>query len=163
MVLGSFCLVFLILGHWLKRLAGQASDSYRLTSESHFISQLERVQSRYEQQDIEFLTTRVFGDPVNRRHAQSMLEEQIRSARTGVPVKPDPALLIAALEELGVDGAADGSVWMVGDSGNDVLGGRAIGATTIGVRWGLVDPEKLETFKPDAMLSEFAELLGLIR
>lgn len=83
-------------------------------------------------------------------------------ARNGVPVKPDPALLIAALEELGVDSLSDGSVWMVGDSGNDVLGGRAIGATTIGVRWGLVDPEKLETFEPDAMLSGFGELLGLI-
>lgn len=83
-------------------------------------------------------------------------------ARSDVPVKPDPALLIAALEELGVDRKDDGSVWMVGDSGNDVLGGRAIGATTIGVRWGLVDPEKLELFEPDAMLSSFAELLELI-
>ena len=30
-------------------------------------------------------------------------------ARNGVPVKPDPALLIAALEELGVDSLSDGS------------------------------------------------------
>lgn len=85
-VLGSFCLVFLVIGHWLKRLAGQASDTYRLTSEAHFISQLERVQSRYEQEDIDFLTTRVFGDPTNRRYAREMLSEQLRSARTGVPL-----------------------------------------------------------------------------
>ncbi|MFT4843589.1 MAG: hypothetical protein ACJA0V_000516 [Planctomycetota bacterium] len=97
-VLGSFCLVFLILGHWLKRLAGQASDSYRLTSESHFISQLERVQSRYEQQDIDFLTTRVFGDPTNRRHARAMLEEQIRSVRTGVPIRSDDVPVHVSLE-----------------------------------------------------------------
>ncbi len=84
-ILGSFCLVFLVLGHWLKRLAGQASDTYRLTSEAHFISQLERVQSRYEQEDIDFLATRVFGDPTNRRHARTILEQQLRSARTGVP------------------------------------------------------------------------------
>ena len=84
-ILGSFCLVFLVLGHWLKRLAGQASDTYRLTSEAHFISQLERVQSRYEQEDIDFLATRVFGDPANRRHARTILEQQLRSARTGVP------------------------------------------------------------------------------
>ncbi|MGK0302892.1 MAG: hypothetical protein ACI89X_003778 [Planctomycetota bacterium] len=88
-LLGSFCLVFLVLGHWLKRLAGQASDTYRLTSEAHFISQLERVQSRYEQEDIDFLTHRVFGDPTNRRHARTMLEEQLGSARTGVPLAND--------------------------------------------------------------------------
>lgn len=88
-VLGSFCMVFLILGHWLKRLAGQASDTYRLTSEAHFISQLERVQSRYEQEDIDFLTMRVFGDPVNRRFARRILAEQLRSARTGVPMTDD--------------------------------------------------------------------------
>lgn len=86
-LLGSFCMVFLLLGHWMKRLAGQASDNYRLTSEAHFISQLERVQSRYEQRDLEFLTQRVFHDPVNRVHAQHLLEQQLVSARTGVPVE----------------------------------------------------------------------------
>jgi len=83
-LLGSFCLVFLIVGHWLKRLAGQASDTYRLTSEAHFISQLERVQSRYEEEDIDFLAERVFQDPANRRRAREVLEHQLRSARTGV-------------------------------------------------------------------------------
>lgn len=85
-ILGSICMVFLILGHWLKYLAGQASDSYRLTSEAHFISQLERVQSRYEQVDLDFLTHRVFVNPDNRQHARELLEGQLRSARTGVPV-----------------------------------------------------------------------------
>ena len=85
-ILGSICLVFLVLGHWLKRLAGQASDTYRLTSEAHFISQLERVQAQYEQEDLDFLTQRVFGDPVNRAHARGLLEKQLHSARTGVPI-----------------------------------------------------------------------------
>lgn len=85
-VLGSICLVFLILGHWLKRLAGQASDTYRLTSEAHFISQLERVQARYEEEDLDFLTQRVFGDATNRAHGRELLAQQLRSARTGVPI-----------------------------------------------------------------------------
>jgi hypothetical protein len=85
-LLGSVCLVFLLLGHWMKRLAGQASDNYRLTSEAHFISQLERVQSRYEDQDLDFLTQRVFHDPTNRAHARRLLEGQLDSARTGVPI-----------------------------------------------------------------------------
>ncbi|MEC8653461.1 MAG: hypothetical protein VXY92_12965 [Planctomycetota bacterium] len=85
-LLGSFCLVFLFLGHWMKRLAGQASDNYRLTSEAHFISQLERVQSRYEAVDLDFLTARVFHDRANRAFARRVLEGQLASARTGVPV-----------------------------------------------------------------------------
>ena len=97
-LLGSFCLVFLILGHWLKRLAGQASDTYRLTSEAHFISQLERVQSRYEQQDIDFLTARVFADPINRSHARKMLGEQLHNARTGVPLASSDCPNHVALE-----------------------------------------------------------------
>lgn len=88
-LLGSICLAFLLLGHWMKRLAGQASDNYRLTSEAHFISQLERVQSRYEDQDLDFLTQRVFHDPTNRAHARRLLERQLDSARTGVPIHPN--------------------------------------------------------------------------
>lgn len=90
-LLGSVCLVFLFLGHWMKRLAGQASDSYRLTSEAHFISQLERVQSRYEAVDLDFLTRRVFHDSANRPVARRMLEDQLASARTGVPVREEGA------------------------------------------------------------------------
>ncbi|MCB9876888.1 MAG: hypothetical protein H6835_04715 [Planctomycetes bacterium] len=89
LILGSFCLVFLVLGHWLKRLAGQASENYRLTSEAHFISQLERVQSLYEQEDLDFLTARAFGDGEAGRHARQLLQGQLTSARTGVPVRAD--------------------------------------------------------------------------
>ena len=85
-LLGSVCMVFLLLGHWMKRLAGQASDNYRLTSEAHFISQLERVQSRYERSDLDFLTARVFHDHTNRAHGRRLLEQQLASARTGVAV-----------------------------------------------------------------------------
>ncbi len=85
-LLGGVCLVFLAIGHWLKRLAGQASESYRLTSEAHFISQLERIKPRYEQVDLAFLARRVFGDGPHREVAETTLRTQVRSARTGVPV-----------------------------------------------------------------------------
>ncbi|HEX5053971.1 MAG TPA: hypothetical protein VFZ65_19490 [Planctomycetota bacterium] len=87
--LGGVCLVFLTLGHWLKRLAGQASEGYRLTSEAHFISQLERIKPRYERQDLTFLARRVFGDGRAARQAHAMLRPQIASTRTGVPVPDD--------------------------------------------------------------------------
>ncbi|MFK7741550.1 MAG: hypothetical protein AB8H80_14625 [Planctomycetota bacterium] len=88
-LLGGFCIVGLAIGHWMKRLAGQAAEAYRLTSEAHFISQLERVQSRYEQEDLDFLVQRVFNDPRNQRHARAILAEQLNSARTGVPIAAD--------------------------------------------------------------------------
>lgn len=88
LVLGGVCLVFLLLGNWLKRLAGQASEAFRLTSEAHFISQLELVKPRYEREDLDFLCGRVFGreaTPAVRR----MLTAQLRNSRTGVPVADD--------------------------------------------------------------------------
>jgi hypothetical protein len=84
-VLGSVCLVVLSLGRWLKSLAGEAAEAYRLTSEAHFISQLERIKPRYERQDLAFLAARVFGPP-RQRHAERLLRAQVASARTGVPV-----------------------------------------------------------------------------
>ena len=85
-VLGSVCLVFLSLGRWLKGLAGEAAEAYRLTSEAHFISQLERQKQHHESIDLQFLAVRVFGDGPAARQAQSLLSAQLRSARTGVPV-----------------------------------------------------------------------------
>ncbi|MBL8727884.1 MAG: ion transporter [Planctomycetes bacterium] len=97
-VLGSLCLVFLTVGHWLKRLAGQASETYRLTSEAHFISQLERVKPRYERQDLAFLARRVFGEQ-QAATAEAALRTQVGSARTGVPVDDEqlpPSIRLAA-------------------------------------------------------------------
>lgn len=86
-VLGGVCLVFLALGYWLKRLAGQASEFYRLTSEANFLSQLERVKTRYETEDLAFLARRIFGDGGHARQARTMLRAQVQSARTGVPIE----------------------------------------------------------------------------
>ena len=88
-VLGAFCLVFLTLGHWLKRLAGMASETYRLTAEAHFLSQLERIKPRYEKEDLAFLAARVFGDGEHGKAVQKMLKAQVQNTRTGVPIAAD--------------------------------------------------------------------------
>jgi len=88
-VLGSICLVFLVVGHWLKRLAGQAAESYRLTAEAHFLSQLERIKPRYEPQDLPFLAARVFGNDREAAAGLRMLRAQVRSQRTGVPIEDE--------------------------------------------------------------------------
>jgi len=82
-------------------------------------------------------------------------------ARSSVPVKPDPALLEIALAEMGIGGRGP-EVWMVGDSGNDVLAGRAIGATTVSVAWGLTERGRLEGFAADRMIEGMGEMVGLV-
>ncbi len=42
-LLGSGCLVFLTLGIWFRRIAGEASDFYERTAEAHFLALMEDV------------------------------------------------------------------------------------------------------------------------
>jgi phosphoglycolate phosphatase len=83
-------------------------------------------------------------------------------ARRGVAVKPDPALLELALEGLGVD-ERDASVWMVGDSANDVRSGRGIGATTVGVTYGIGDVELMRAAGPTHVIDRMERLVALVR
>ncbi len=86
LIVGAVCLGLVSLGYWLKRLAGQASAAYRLTSEAHFLSQVERDKLRFERVDTAFLAQRVFGDGDEAKQAQRLLRAQLASVRTGVPV-----------------------------------------------------------------------------
>ena len=54
--------------------------------------------------------------------------------------KPDPAHLRACLAGLDV---APGEVVVVGDSPNDILAARALGAVSVGCTWGLVPAGEL--------------------
>lgn len=91
LVLGGICFALLLLGHWLKRLAGQAAETYRLTSEAHFLSTLERVKRRYEAEDLAFLAGRVFEGDENAQHCVRLLRAHLQSVRTGVPVADERA------------------------------------------------------------------------
>ena len=77
-------------------------------------------------------------------------------------MKPDPALLELALEGLGV-GERDASVWMVGDSANDVRSGRGIGATTVGVTYGIGDVELMRAAGPTHVIDRMERLVALVR
>ena len=83
-------------------------------------------------------------------------------ARRGVAVKPDPALLELALEGLGIDDR-DPSVWMVGDSANDVRSGRGIGATTVGVTYGIGDVVTMRAAGPTHVIDRMEQLVALLR
>jgi hypothetical protein len=85
LVLGSLCLVILLLGWWLKRIAGEASEAFRLTSEAHFVSLMHLRKRRQEPGDLRFLARRVFGD-LPAHGALRLLRAQLDFSRAGVPV-----------------------------------------------------------------------------
>lgn len=68
--------------------------------------------------------------------------------------KPDPALLLGLLAELG--GRPEEAV-VVGDSAVDVRTARGAGVAVIGVSYGL-DPESLRADPPDALVDDLRQL-----
>jgi ADP-ribose pyrophosphatase len=77
-------------------------------------------------------------------------------ARDDVPeVKPEPLHLLVALEALG---ATVHQALMVGDHPMDVLGGKRIGASTVGVLPAGEQPGYFEAADPDLVLEHVADL-----
>lgn len=87
LILGTFCLLLLSLGWWLKRVAGEASATFRLISEAHFASLLHLVKRRHERVDLQFLAARVFRDDAAPGSGAALLRQQLVGARTGVPAR----------------------------------------------------------------------------
>ncbi|MBQ7820925.1 MAG: HAD family hydrolase [Clostridia bacterium] len=85
--------------------------------------------------------------------------DKVYGAREGVALKPDPAMLLSLLDELGV--RPDECVY-VGDTDVDMLTGRAAGALTVGVLWGFRDREELEANGADRIVTEPAEVLEIL-
>ncbi|MFD6439592.1 pyrophosphatase PpaX [Peribacillus sp. NPDC060186] len=73
--------------------------------------------------------------------------------------KPDPEPLVKALKQLG---SAPEEAIMVGDSYHDILGGKNTGTKTAGVAWSIRGREFLESYHPDYMLEQMADLLNII-
>jgi phosphoglycolate phosphatase len=53
-------------------------------------------------------------------------------------------------------------VWMIGDRGHDIIGGRANNTRTMGVLWGYGSEEELLSAKPDCLADSIATLIGLV-
>ena len=72
----------------------------------------------------------------------------------GIPHKPAPDVIYAALEAVGGVGA-----WMVGDTVADLRAGRAAGLRTYAVTWGTHDRSLLTSEGPDVVADDLAQLL----
>lgn len=72
--------------------------------------------------------------------------------------KPDPA---GFLEIMARTAVPPGRTLVVGDSANDILGGRAAGAMTCGVLYGL-KPDEVRAAAPDISIITFPQLLDFV-
>lgn len=79
--------------------------------------------------------------------------------RDGVPLKPDAAVLheIAAECDVPCD-----KVWMIGDSGVDIITARNAGAHSIGVTWGFRCREELEGEQAEHIVTHPHEILDIL-
>ncbi len=77
----------------------------------------------------------------------------------GMPVKPDPAMPLLAMKELGV--TAEECVF-VGDSGVDIETGKNSGAYPIGVLWGFRGREELLACGAKEFIEKPSELLDIL-
>lgn len=76
------------------------------------------------------------------------------------PSKPHPAMLEAALSEAEV---GPGRAVMIGDTAYDMAMARAAGVRAIGVDWGYHTPDELRESGADAVASDTAHLMELLR
>ena len=83
----------------------------------------------------------------------------VRGDAPPAPRKPDPTVLLAMLDELGV--TADAAAY-VGDTLVDVKTARNAGVMAVGVSWGYDAASPLPVAELDAYIHEPSELLGLL-
>lgn len=75
------------------------------------------------------------------------------------PSKPHPGMLMAAMQEAGVDPA---QTVLVGDTTYDMEMARAAGAIPVGVSWGYHSPAMLRESGAAQLVDDFAELDALL-
>jgi len=75
----------------------------------------------------------------------------------GIPCKPAPDVILAALAGLG---AAPEECLMVGDSPADMEAGKRAGVKTCAVRYGYGKPDQMAQFEPDFWVDDLRALAG---
>lgn len=83
----------------------------------------------------------------------------VRGGLPGVPLKPDPAPVLALMEQLGVQGER---TLFVGDSNVDIQTAKNAGISACGVLWGFRTRAELEQEGADYIVSQPEELLDVI-
>jgi phosphoglycolate phosphatase len=97
---------------------------------------------------------------VLRRLALTTFFQHIQGGTSGLPLKPAPDTVLAALTTLC---CAPAQALMVGDTPADMLAGQAAGTVTCAVTYGFGRREALVQCGPDYVIDSFGELLTLMR
>lgn len=90
-------------------------------------------------------------------HAQDLFHH-VEAPRDTMELKPEPVMLLRALEGLGVDPS---DTVMIGDSTNDVRAAQAAGIRACAVGYGYGNREKVAALRPDFYCESPKDLLGL--
>ena len=90
-----------------------------------------------------------------RRMSLAPLFDGIHGIVPGTPGKPDPAVLVRAMEGLGV---SPGQSIMVGDTTFDLDMAAAVSVPSVAVSWGVHATEVLEGRSPSALVYDMTEL-----
>lgn len=94
------------------------------------------------------------------RHFFGDLADITHGGREGVPLKPDPTVCFAMLNELG---ASPKETAYIGDTNVDMKTGKALGAAlTIGVLWGFRSKEELISGGADVIVTDPCQILEQI-
>ena len=96
--------------------------------------------------------------PVVERYFPGVFD-YVQGALPDAPLKPDPTLLHALMENIG---AAPKTTLFVGDSNVDVLTGKNGGLTVCGVLWGCRDRQELEETGADYVIERPEQMLTLL-
>ncbi len=83
------------------------------------------------------------------------LVDRVQGEDATHPLKPDPESAMILAREFGV---APSECVIVGDGKPDVDLARTAGMKVIGCAWGATSPERMESFKPDAVIERMEEL-----
>jgi len=84
--------------------------------------------------------------------------DAIQGQCADIPRKPAPDGVYLLLDRFGV--TAEECLY-IGDTGTDMMTGKASGAFTVGVLWGFRDEKELREYKADAIVSKAEEILTL--
>lgn len=83
----------------------------------------------------------------------------VQGAVDGLPVKPDPTLLLRLMERMGADPAR---TLFVGDSNVDIQTAKNGGLTSCGVLWGFRSRQELEAEGADYLVENPEELIQVV-
>ena len=101
-------------------------------------------------------------EPMAKKIVAELFGEQIPAVwgnNPNFPLKPDPAMTLYVMEQLGLKPE---TTLFVGDSGVDMQTAKNAGLTAVGVTWGFRGREELESAGADALIDTPEQLLSML-